>query len=82
MFLEKDKINNKIVSTKGRKINLQSGSNDSNNIPGVGDSIVGSTIKVINSLNYNFNDPVYIVIKLKTKDAIVTDKITMKEINQ
>ena len=70
MFVEGD-------LTNGRRIDLEKARSAANGTKGVATGISSGTITVENSLIYNNNTPVYIVVVLKTTDANVTADIVM-----
>lgn len=70
MFVEGD-------LTNGRRIDLEKARSAANGTKGVATGIASGKITVENSLIYNNNTPVYIVVVLKTTDANVTGDIIM-----
>jgi hypothetical protein len=70
MFVEGD-------LTNGRRIDLEKARSAANGTKGVATGISSGKITVENSLIYNNNTPVYIVVVLKAPDANVTGDIVM-----
>jgi hypothetical protein len=70
MFVEGD-------LTNGRRIDLEKARSAANGTKGVATGIANGKITVENSLIYNNNTPVYIVVVLKTTGAKVTGDIVM-----
>lgn len=70
MFVEGD-------LTNGRRIDLEKARSAANGTKGVATGIASGQITVENSLIYNNNTPVYIVVVLKTTGASVTGDIVM-----
>jgi hypothetical protein len=66
MFIDKSPYKNGNKISRGRRMNLNTSMTSDNGTLGVGKSINGNIITVENPLESYYNDPLYLVLKLKT----------------